>query len=294
MSGLLGLAAALLLAGGGKPSPEVATARSWASLSPAERGQVLAELAGDPLQQRLLKVSQRFLGTPYIHSPLGEGSGKDPDPTLRYDAVDCLTFVEEAIALALASEVAQVEPILGSLRYFREQTYDDRNHLMEAQWLPHNIEKGFVHDVTARYGGEAIRKITKTLDALTWSSTSSRALGLPAARQPRGTYTLEVIPLDQVLAKAPAIPAGTIMTVVREERPLKVTRVTHLGFLVQKGARPYLRHAARNHYGRVVDENLETFLLRNSRYGKWKVVGVSLYEVRSPPRSSFTLVQGAP
>jgi len=35
----------------------------------------------------------------------------------------------------------------------------------------------------------------------------------------------------------------------------------------------------------VVDEDLETFLTRNSRYSTWPVAGVSLYDVRRPPRA---------
>ena len=66
--------------------------------------------------------------------------------------------------------------------------------------------------------------------------------------------------------------------------PLKATRVTHLGFVVQKGRRTWLRHARRgvDGNGRVVDEDLESFLARNAKYDKWKVTGVSLFEVRAP------------
>jgi hypothetical protein len=56
--------------------------------------------------------------------------------------------------------------------------------------------------------------------------------------------------------------------------------VTHLGFVVQKGKRTYLRHAARNRW--VLDEDLETFVARNAKYTKWRVTGVSLFEVRTP------------
>lgn len=291
MTGLM--LTALLLASGADavPPPRPPRPDSWALLDDASRVRLLEEIARRPLQQRLLEASRRFLDTPYVSSPLGEGAGKDPDPTLRYDAVDCLTFVEETIALSLAPDPKQVEPVLRELRYFREQSYDDRNHLMEAQWLPHNVEKGFLRDVTAVYGGDATQRATKTLDARAWSSASSQALALPRERQVKGTFGLQIIPLDRVLEKVAGAPSGTIMVIVRDELPLKVTRVTHVGFLVHKGKRPYLRHAARNAYGRVVDEDLETFLTRNSKYQKWKVVGVSLYEVRLPKLESLSAVR---
>lgn len=279
--GLAGtLTVALLLA----QAPTAPAPGGWAALSPEERAAILKAAApGASLHQRLLGVSARFLGTPYVASPLGEGSGVDPDPTFRTDAVDCLTFVEETLALSLARRDDEVPTLLEHLRYASTPVYEDRNHLMEAQWLPNNIRKGFLADVTRRYGGEDTVQVQKKLTAHTWTSRSSQELKLPKERQLTGTFTLNVIPLERVLAHARRIPSGTIMVIVRDDLPLKATRITHLGFVLQKGKRTWLRHAARNGYARVVDEDLETFLARNSRYTKWKVTGVSLFEPRQPP-----------
>jgi len=278
----------------GTPARKPATAPVvvWASLSEQERAAFISEDSRLPLRERLLRVSERFLGTPYIHSPLGEGSGVDPDPTFRLDAVDCLTFVEQAMAMSMARADAEVARLLERLRYANTPTYEDRNHLMEAQWLPNNQRKGFVADVTRRYGGEDTVRVQKALTALTWTSRSSMALGLDKAHQPRGTYSLDMIPLDKVMAHARQVPSGTILVVLREDLPLKATRVTHLGFVVQKGKRTWLRHARRgvDGNGRVVDEDLETFLARNAKYDKWKVSGVSLYEARNPDSGNGELV----
>jgi hypothetical protein len=265
----------------------------WASLSPQERAAFITSAAALPLEDRLLRVSERFLGTPYVHSPLGEGSGVDPDPTFRLDAVDCLTFVEQALAMSLARSEPEVPGILERLRYASTPSYEDRNHLMEAQWLPNNQRKGYLVDVTRRYGGADTVRVQKKLTALTWTSRSSMALGLSKAHQPRGTYSLDMIPLDRVLEHARQVPSGTILVVLREDLPLKATRVTHLGFVVQKGKRTWLRHARRgaDGNGRVVDEDLETFLARNAKYDKWRVSGVSLYEPRQPDASGGELVR---
>ena len=58
-------------------------------------------------------------------------------------------------------------------------------------------------------------------------------------------------------------------------------------------ARSWLRHARRgvDGNGRVVDEDLETFLARNARYAKWKVTGVSLFEARRPADGTSTAVR---
>ncbi|WP_425441882.1 N-acetylmuramoyl-L-alanine amidase-like domain-containing protein [Stigmatella erecta] len=273
------LTAALLLA---QTPAEAPTPGGWAALSPAQRAALLALESPTPLAERLLHVSERFLGTPYLASPLGEGAGVDPDPTFRVDAVDCLTFVEQSMALSLARDESEVASLLERIRYASTPVYEDRNHLMEAQWLPNNVRKGFVVDVTRRYGGEDTVRVQKVLTSLTWQSRSSQALTLPPERQPKGTFSLNMLPLDRILAHARQIPTGTILLVLREDLPLKATRITHLGFVVQKGRRTWLRHAARNRYGRVVDEDLESFLTRNAKYDKWRVTGVSLFEVHPP------------
>lgn len=276
-------------------APTAPVPGGWAALTPEQRDTLLkAAEPGAKLHERLLHVSSRFLGTPYLVSPLGEGSGVDPDPTFRLDAVDCLTFVEETMALSLAREDSEVPTLLESIRYASTPSYEDRNHLMEAQWLPNNIRKGFLVDVTRRYGGEDTVQVQKTLTTRTWTSRSSQELKLPKDRQLVGTYALNVIPLDRVLAHARNIPSGTVMAVVRDDLPLKATRITHLGFVVQKGKRTWLRHAARSRYARVVDEDLETFLARNSKYTKWKVTGVSLFETRLPPEAGEGAVVRSP
>lgn len=258
----------------------------WMDLPEAERAKALAALPDGPLPSRLLPVSERFLGTPYGVSPLGEGQGKDPDPLIRFDLVDCLTYVEETIALALAKSPEQVDPLLAALRYQKQVLYEDRNHLMEAQWLPSNVKKGFLREATAKYGGPDVEHSAKVITAATWRSPSSQALDLPEERRLVGRFPLDMVPLDKAAARIREVPSGTLMLVVREDLPGKVTRITHLGFVVQKGRRTFLRHASRNPFMRVVDEDVEGFFTRNARYEKWRVDGVSFYDVlpQGPPR----------
>ena len=251
------------------------------ALTVPERDGAIEALRLLPLEQRLLSASEHFLGTPYVSSPLGEGKGPDPDPMIRFDAVDCLTFVEETIALGVAPKAAEVEPTLTRIRYGEEATYGDRNHLMEAQWLPRNLAKHFLVDVTRTYGGDATVTVSKTLTAKTWKSKSARALGLPKEHQPIGTFDLSIIPLEQVLEKAASVPSGTILVVVRDDLPGMVTRISHLGFLVHKGRHLFLRHASLGRQ-KVVDEPLESFVGRHARFDRWVVNGVALFQVRAP------------
>jgi len=47
---------------------------------------------------------------------LGEGEGKDTDPRIRFDAFDCLTFVETTMAQSLSADEDHVLPTLDAIR----------------------------------------------------------------------------------------------------------------------------------------------------------------------------------
>ncbi len=233
-----------------------------------------------PLSDRLEGVSAKFLGTAYVASPLGEGKGKDPDPLVRYDAVDCLTFVEESIALSLATSPEGVVPLLTRIRYEGETPdFEARNHVMEAQWLPSNLKKGFIKDITRAVGGEQTVKVKKTLDDVAWASKSGASLGLSSDGQRRGDFEWDLIPAALAQERLKAAATGTLVVVVRADRPKMVTRISHVGFLIHKKAGLFLRHASRS-FGKVVDEPLANYLGRNLGYAKWTVEGVSLFSVQ--------------
>ena len=206
---------------------------------------LLASVKGRPLDARLLGLGEQLLGTPYAHSPLGEGEGQDPDPRLRLDRVDCLTFVETVMALAFSSSEEDVIHVLDSIRYRNRPDYAGRNHLMEAEWLPSNASKGMVRDITTQLGGQGVVQDAKVIGPEAWASTTARALALPPGARPTGRFPLSVLPVDQVAAHAARWPSGTLLLLVREDAPWRITRVSHLGFVVQRGGRTYLRHATR-------------------------------------------------
>jgi hypothetical protein len=264
----------LLAAAPAPPEPDPATLQS-----------LLDSVHGRSLDARLLGLSERFLGTPYAHSPLGEGEGQDPDPRLRLDRVDCLTFVETVMALALSSSVEDVVHVLDSIRYRTRPDYAGRNHLMEAEWLPSNAAKGLVRDATARLAPDAAVSGWKVIGPEAWGSTTARALALPPEARPTGRFPLTIVPVDQVVERAGSWPSGTLLLVVRADARWRITRVSHLGFVVQRRGKTYLRHATRGWKDGVVDEELSHLLARHARY-PWKIEGVSLWEVGDPrPRN---------
>ncbi len=122
--------------------------------SPAQVTEYLQGLqaAGQPFEQRLRRVVQDSMGTKYDGGPLGEGpEGKhDADPLVDLTKVDCVTFVEQSVALSIASDY---DAMVQRLQLFRYRDgiidYEHRNHFMISDWIRNN---SFCTDITAKLG----------------------------------------------------------------------------------------------------------------------------------------------
>lgn len=260
--------------------------RRYAAMSDADRTAAIATARAIPsLAERLAAISAPFLDTPYGISPLGEGSGIDPDPRLRWDSVDCLTFVETTLALAAAPSADHLLNILDDIRYSDgKPAFEHRNHFVEAQWVPRNRAKGYLRPISREIAGADAVTITTDFSLKRWHErTGAEELSsLPDSIIPQGKFSLDVVPIAFAAAHPERIPNGTLLFVVRVDSWHAPTRVSHVGFVFEKDGRKVLRHASKEPFDRVVDEPLSSFFGRNEKYDKRPVVGFSLYEVREP------------
>ena len=106
---------------------------------------------------------------------IGEGKAPDGDPIFRYDVFDCLTFVEEVLALTLPYDPLDAPQIRQRLRYGPDGgiDYDNRNHFMLQQWIPNGIASGILVDVTSDLGASVLME--KTVSKNTWMRWKSRS-----------------------------------------------------------------------------------------------------------------------
>jgi hypothetical protein len=235
-------------------------------------------------RRRLPEISKRFLDVPYAWSPLGEGRGSPPDedPPLRFDAVDCTTFLETCMAMSRSASLEEAKEVMRKIRYVDGQAdYRHRKHFMMAQWIPENQKAGFLADITGQVGGDAVSFVSKRLDAEVWKLRRKKDSWpeLDGKDVPAGVFRLPIIPIDRARELASRIPGGTILNVVRVDYRSMPVRITHQGLVVVSKGKRYLRHAARAGYQRVVDEPLDTFLSRNQAYRKWPVQGINLQKI---------------
>ena len=239
-----------------------------------------------PGAPRAAAATAALLGAPYRHSPLGEGFGIDPDPRFRLDAFDCMTFVETAVALGSASSVEEARRALDDVRYSGRPEFASRNHEVLSQWFPANVAKGWIADAGAEIAGPLARLAEKVYTPESWAlvRAAGRAIpGLPRSRLPLGRFSAHVVAAADVPAIARRIPDGTIAFVVRADAPDRSTRVTHAG-LVVRGLHDAIlvRHATSSRgVGRVIEEPIERFLLRQQRaFPRWPVEGLALFTLR--------------
>ncbi len=238
--------------------------------------------AGGP---RAAAATRLLVGAPYVLSALGEGAGPDADPRFRLDAFDCLGFLETAIALGSSRSLDEAARALDDIRYQGPPALGARNHEVQAQWLPANLEKGWIVELTRPLAGARAFEVPIEFTPDRWRAlrAAGRAIdGLPAAREPVGRFELWAIAPEELAALGPHIPEGTAVVVVRADEPARTTRVSHVGLVVAgpSGERS-IRHATtwpRDGSGRVVEEPLAGFAARQRRARPgWPLVGFALF-----------------
>lgn len=100
---------------------------------------------------RIDLLTTYFLGTPYILGAQGEGERGEFDqfPLCRFDGFDCLTFVNNILALSFSHDIKSFEHYLLHLNYYEAlPKYENRFHFMSLDWNPQNQRQGFLRDIT--------------------------------------------------------------------------------------------------------------------------------------------------
>lgn len=239
---------------------------------------------GLPIGERMAAISEPMLDVPYLVDAIGEGVAPDLDPPARYDAYDCLTFVEEVMALALSGDPLHAAEIRSDLRYRgQERSYAERNHFMLQEWVPNAIARGYLRDITGELGETHL--LTKEVGPDTWSRWSKRRHFslLPNPRLPVGTFTLPVLSLSAAYEAIGRIPDGALLLTVRQSSERIPIVVTHLGFKVPSADVGKMRHATKmGEEPRVRDDRLYWYLEHLRWYHWWPVEGITVLMPQDP------------
>src|SRR5207237_4780174 len=85
--------------------------------------------------------------------------------------------------------------------------WEHRNHLTEAQWVPNNLAKGYIRDISREVAGEDVERVTTILTLQRWHARID-ANELPLADRfvPTGKFDLNIVPLGVAQAHPEKIP----------------------------------------------------------------------------------------
>lgn len=275
----------------------------------------LQQIQPSSMTERLNIVSQNFLGKPYFLGALGEGiEGRyDQFPLYRTDLVDCLTFVETVLAIALTQDHDQFIPRLKQIRYQKGHvSFITRNHFTELDWNTNIQALGILKDITRSFHnehGQPVYKIAHaTIDKANWYQHFTlpriRLISSNPNEQEKRLRSLkalgkQLIPQEASIPYIPfnalfdatgkprqylfqQIPNGSIVEIIRPNWNLKDVigtnlNVSHLGFVFKHHGKLIFRNAS-SIKGKVVDQPLIEYL-QNARQSP-TIRGINIQVIR--------------
>ena len=221
------------------------------------------------LTARLEYFSRLMKGTPYRLGPMGESylDSIENKPIVYMDSVDCVTYLEHVLAMALAPSEKAIAPLLQKIRY-KEGVIDylHRKHYLLADW----VGTGDYARVMQVPGDTVIKR--------TMPKQSFFKAKKIKYEKPDAPMDLRYLPYDRAVELASKPYEGPLMvTGVAFVANMDNLDATHTGFVVfRDGEMPVLRHAAWKK--QVIELPLKDYLA--SRKGK--LPGITLFEFLKP------------
>lgn len=260
----LALALALALASCARGGS--ADAAGDAAADPARWPALVAKLDAPTLAGRFVQASALFLGTPYADGPLGEGEagGPDPDPRVCFDRADCVTFLEQSLALALCRDGGRSVPmqdpylaVLDRIRYREGRVnYADRNHYTSIDWIPANA--WLVQDVTESVAPGGTVLVERTIDRAAFLQGHGVA-PRPGLDDPR-PVSARIIPREGAAAAAANLRSGDLVFWAGKKDGILIVH-TGLAVRAEAGGPLLFRHAS-SKAGKVTEEPLADYAAR--------------------------------
>lgn len=254
--------------------PGLAGAASLHVMGAGEVDAWLAETrgaAGD-FEGRLAKVVAGSLGTPYADGPLGEGPGGvyDTDPLMDLGRVDCVTFVEQSVALAASETHGAAFDLLQRIRYAGGQVdFVRRNHFMIADWIANNP---WCADVTGALGAPTAT-VTRRIS---WTGLFEK-LKAPGLGAERGDtdITLRYVPGAETKAAEAGLPSPALLVFIGHVDWLFAL---HCGLYVRDADGVGRLYHASSKAGKVVAVDLPGYMAENAK----RYLGFTAYRVGEP------------
>jgi hypothetical protein len=205
-------------------------------------------LASLPVGEIVGAIGESLIGTPYVaHSLEAEG---DEHLVVNLRGFDCLTFVENALALGrcVRSRTTSFDAFRAQLTHIRYSSgiidgYPSRLHYF-SDWMADNVRKKVIRDITVEAGGTEYRKVINFMSS---HRTSYRQLADDATldRIKEAETRLSSAPLYRVTREhLPAaqriLQSGDLVGMVTSMEGMDIA---HTGMVLLTGEMPRFLHA---------------------------------------------------
>ncbi|MCX7958093.1 MAG: DUF1460 domain-containing protein [Deltaproteobacteria bacterium] len=236
---------------------------------------LITESAGLDSHKKIEIISSAFLNTPFKESSIGEGDGIDPDPLINLEFMDCVTFIEYIIAFVNSENIKDFEKHILNLRYKDGRAdFYQRLHLPDFQWFPKALNNKYLVDITDIVGSKYVKQFNKTLYKDFYIGYHKVDKSNLVSRE----AVIRYIPREDIENIYSRIPEYSVIRILRKDshRPYVTT---HMGIVIKKGNKKYLRHSSRHFGGKVTDTPLNAYFSTFEKYEKWEALGIAIYKI---------------
>jgi D-alanyl-D-alanine carboxypeptidase/D-alanyl-D-alanine-endopeptidase (penicillin-binding protein 4) len=251
-----------------------AAASPLPAMTPAAVDHWLAALHQEYLtfEARLGAVARASVGTPYQDGPLGEGpeGTHDKDPLMTLKCVDCVTFVEQTVALAGATTHAGTFDLLQKIRYKDGRIdFEHRNHFMITDWIANNP---WCQDLTGTLG-VATESVTRTISRKgLFEKLKAPAFGVST---PDRSVTLDYVPTSAAAKAAANLPDASLVVFIGNVDWLFAL---HCGIFLRDADGVGQIYHASSKGGAVIHGDLAAYMEENAK----RYRGFTAYKISAP------------
>jgi len=225
--------------------------------------------------EKIVYYSGRFLGTPYELFCQGDGpyARYDTAPLMNFKQINCMTYCEQVLALALSSHYEEMFNVLQHIRYRNGIIgMATRNHYTMADWLQEN--SWCLEDITEKVGPEYYKRLTRIISHKKFFAQK----GITDIKDvlPDRRVTISYIPLADLTKIIYRLHSGDIVALI-QDKPGIFSDHMLLIYKDEKG-RTFFRHATMA-TGTTLDVPYEEYV-SGLKKSKKKYLGMSFMRVR--------------
>ena len=216
----------------------------------------------------IINVAKTQLGIPYQGGTLD--TGKIESCVVNYEGLDCVTFVENTLAIANAlnnpriSEGNFEQLIIKNIENTRYRNgklvdYISRLHYT-GDWIRDNVKRNNIVDITKELGGVKLNQNVNFMSSnpqyyMQLENNQEYINKIKVIEKELNNYPLYYIPKDKINPKG--IKSGDIICIATN---IKGLDYSHLGFAIKVGSKLKLIHASSNKKKVVIEEDLKAYL----------------------------------